>query len=57
MGFLLFKLNEMGKLKARRWDENGKAIYWATDKAWKEWKELCKEMDEEATRRLFTVIK
>lgn len=47
----------MGKLKARRWDENGKATYWATDKAWKEWKELCKEMDEEATRRLFTVIK
>jgi hypothetical protein len=24
----------MDKLKPRRWDENGRPIYWATDEGW-----------------------
>ena len=47
----------MSNLKVRKWDKDGKPIFWATDKYMKEWEEFCKYFDDKATKMIYTEIK
>ena len=41
------------ELKARRWNKEGVATYWATDSFWNEWLEFCKLMEDTETNIWF----